>query len=102
MADKKTPTKLEILTFPDPRLRIKAESITNMTKELERLAQDMLETMYQARGIGLAAPQVGQSVRLLVMDTRPRENGRYKPDEMTELERLAPNPLIIFNPVILK
>jgi peptide deformylase len=89
---------LEILTYPDPRLRVKGQKVAKVTPELQKLGQDMLETMYHSRGIGLAAPQVGQSVRLIVLDTRPRENGRYKLEDMTELEQGVSQPLVIFNP----
>lgn len=95
-------TILEILKYPDPRLRKKADPVTSVTPELVQLAKDMLETMYQSRGIGLAAPQVGQSVRLLVTDTRPREGGRYEVEDMTELEKAVEQPFVIFNPVITK
>lgn len=91
---------LEILKFPDPRLRKKAKPVSEVTPELKTLAENMLETMYQFRGIGLAATQVGQEVRLLVMDTRPKENGRYKIEDMTELEQAVPQPIILFNPEI--
>ncbi len=93
---------LEILKFPDARLRKKGVAIKKVTPELQTLAADMLETMYSFRGIGLAAAQVDKQVRLIVLDTRPRENGRYKPEQMTELEAAAVQPLIIFNPVIVK
>jgi peptide deformylase len=91
---------LEILKFPDPRLRKKCLPVASVTSELKQLAEDMLETMYASKGIGLAAAQVDRQVRLLVMDTRPRENGRYKPEEMTELERKVTQPLVLFNPQI--
>lgn len=95
--------QLEILTFPDPRLREMATEVSAVTPELSQLADDMLETMYAAKGIGLAAPQVGQLVRLLVMDVRPQdEKGRYEVNEMTELEQQMDFPFVIFNPVILK
>ncbi|WP_029896291.1 peptide deformylase [Desulfohalovibrio reitneri] len=59
---------LEILSYPDPVLAKKAEVIEEITPELRQLAEDMLETMYQSEGIGLAAPQVGESIRLIVVD----------------------------------
>ncbi len=94
---------LEILTFPDPRLRIKAKPVDKVTPEMVQLAKDMLETMYKAPGIGLAAPQVGQSIRLLVVDTRPRDlEGRYEITDMTELEKQVQFPITIFNPEIKK
>ena len=60
--------KLQILIFPDPRLRKIAEKITKFDKSLQNLADDMLFTMYDANGIGLAATQVNRHVRLVVMD----------------------------------
>jgi peptide deformylase len=60
--------KLDILEFPDPRLRLKAHPVTTFDAALARLADDMLETMYAAPGIGLAATQVNVAQRLLVLD----------------------------------
>jgi peptide deformylase len=59
---------LTILEFPDPRLRTVAEPITRFDDELSRLVDDMVETMYAAEGIGLAATQVDVHKRLLVID----------------------------------
>jgi peptide deformylase len=59
---------LEILEFPDPRLRTKAKPVKAVTTELRILIDDMLETMYAAPGIGLAATQVNVHQRLLVID----------------------------------
>ena len=59
---------LEILEFPDPRLRTVAEPVTEVTDELRALIDDMFETMYDAPGIGLAATQVNVHQRLLVID----------------------------------
>ena len=66
--------KLDILIFPDPRLRKVAEKVTKFDKCLEKLAQDMLETMYEANGIGLAATQVDKHIRLVVMDLSEERN----------------------------
>ena len=60
--------KLQILIFPDPRLRKVADKVTKFDKSLQNLADDMLLTMYDANGIGLAATQVNNHVRLVVMD----------------------------------
>ena len=60
--------KLEILEFPDPRLRLNAQPVEIFDADLERLADDMLETMYAAPGIGLAATQVNVQKRMLVVD----------------------------------
>lgn len=59
---------LTILEFPDPRLRRVAKPVEAVTDRERQLAADMLETMYEARGIGLAATQVNEAVRLLVLD----------------------------------
>ncbi len=59
---------LEILEFPDPRLRTKAKPVARVTPQLQQLIEDMFETMYEAPGIGLAATQVNVHKRLLVMD----------------------------------
>ena len=59
---------LEILHYPDPRLRNRAQPITEVTDDIRQLADDMLETMYDAPGIGLAATQVNVAKRLIVVD----------------------------------
>ena len=59
---------LDIVTYPDPRLKEVCKPITEVTDEIRQLAADMLETMYVAPGVGLAAPQVGHNIRMLVMD----------------------------------
>jgi peptide deformylase len=60
--------KLPIVTAPDPRLKIKARPVSSVDDKIRRLMDDMLETMYAAIGVGLAAPQVGQSSRVIVLD----------------------------------
>jgi peptide deformylase len=76
-----------ILTIPDPILRKRAKPVERVDEGLRRLASDMLETMYDAPGIGLAAPQIGVSRRLIVMDPAKDE---------------APKtPLVMVNPEIL-
>ena len=60
--------KLEILEFPDPRLRTVAKAVEHFDAELRKLVDDMIESMYDAQGIGLAATQVNVHRRLLVMD----------------------------------
>src|SRR5882762_4053850 len=68
---------LPIITAPDPRLKIKARPVPAVDAKIRRLMDDMLETMYQAIGIGLAAPQVGQSSRVIVRDVA-REGEKTK------------------------
>lgn len=60
--------KREILVYPDPRLAQKSEAIQEVTPEIRKLADDMVETMYEGDGIGLAAPQVGECRRLITVD----------------------------------
>lgn len=66
--------KLEILEFPDVRLRTKAKPISEVTDRHRQLAKDMLETMYEAPGIGLAASQVDVHERLIVVDVSEDQN----------------------------
>ncbi|GAB6113766.1 peptide deformylase [Desulfomicrobium salsuginis] len=58
----------KVRTYPDPVLAAKAAPVTEITDEIRTLAADMIETMYADKGIGLAAPQVGESVRLITVD----------------------------------
>ena len=78
----------EILIHPDPRLKAVADPVEAFDPALRKLADDMLETMYDAPGSGLAATQIGVMKRLLVMDCAAREG--------TE-----PEPMVLVNPAIL-
>ena len=62
----------------------------------------MLDTMYNQRGIGLAAPQVGRLERVIVIDTRPRDESRYEDEDQTELEKNISQPLILINPEVIE
>jgi peptide deformylase len=64
-------TKLVILEYPDPRLRTRAEPVGHVDDALRQLADDLIETMYAAKGIGLAATQVDVHRRLIVIDVSP-------------------------------
>lgn len=77
--------KRPILIHPDPRLKKVCAHVDDLSDELRVLADDMLETMYDAPGIGLAAPQVGVLSRLIVLDCVKEEDG-------------PPRPLVMFNP----
>jgi peptide deformylase len=68
---------LKILEFPDPRLRTRAEPIEAVDPEIRRLAEDMLETMYAAPGIGLAATQVNVHRRMLVADVSEEKDAPH-------------------------
>lgn len=90
---------LEVLKFPDPRLRAEGKAVNKVTPELRSLAQNMLKLMYQEKGVGLAAVQVNKPVRLFVADTQ-QKNSRYEKKDMGVLERKTVQPLIFFNPEI--
>jgi len=68
---------LEILEYPDPRLRTVARRIEKVDDELRKLAQDMIETMYEAPGIGLAASQINVHRRLIVVDVSEEQNAAH-------------------------
>ena len=80
--------KRNILLHPDPRLKKPCAPVTEITDDLRSLADDMLATMYDAPGIGLAAPQIGVLNRLIVMDC-------------IKDEAEAPRPIIMFNPEVI-
>ena len=80
-------SKRSILIYPDPRLKKTCKPVSEITPELRSLADDMLAAMYEAPGIGLAAPQVGVLKRLIVMDCIKEEGAQ-------------PRPTILFNPVV--
>ena len=102
--------RLEILKFPDSRLREKAQKVSSITSGLAKLAQDMLEIMHSENGVGLAAIQVAKPVHLLVVDTRSElynsseeEETRYSSENLKQdLVREIEQPLILFNTKILK
>jgi peptide deformylase len=82
---------LPIITAPDPRLKIKAQPVPAVDAKVRRLMDDMLDTMYQAIGIGLAAPQVGQSSRVIVLDVA-REGEKPQPLRLANPEILWRSP----------
>ena len=75
-----------VLQFPDKRLTVVAKPIEKISDEIRQLAQDMCEVMYDEPGIGLAATQVGEPVRLIVVDTEWKDENHER------------NPLILVNP----
>jgi peptide deformylase len=66
----------EIVIWPDPILKKVAKPVDRVDDTIRRLLDDMAETMYAADGVGLAAPQIGESRRLIVIDTSPRQEGQ--------------------------
>jgi peptide deformylase len=77
-----------ILTAPDPRLKKKSQPVASVDAEIRQLMDDMLETMYEAPGIGLAAPQVGELKRVIVLDI-DREDVKTGPLFMANPEIIA-------------
>ena len=90
--------KLEILKFPDSRLRQKAHAVQKVTPELVQLAEDMLEIMYEMKGVGLSSIQVNRLERVFVADTQTES--RYEDSFLGELEKKCLQPLVFFNPEI--
>ena len=77
----------DIIIHPDPRLKKQCAPVAEITTDMRKLADDMLETMYDAPGIGLAAPQIGEMKRLIVLDC-------VKEDDQ------PPRPIAMFNPAV--
>ena len=77
---------LKILIFPDPRLRTKAKPVLNIDGSIKELSDDMLETMYEGEGIGLAATQINVHKRIIVVDITKEKN----------------EPKVLINPEIIK
>ena len=82
---------LNIVTFPEPSLRLKAKQVTKFDTELQTLVDNMFETLRAAPGVGLAAPQIGESLRLVVVE--------YTEDED---ENAKPKKYVLVNPEIIK
>jgi len=75
-----------LVILPDPKLRLVSEPVTEITDEIRKLADDMLETMYDAPGVGLAAIQIGVPLRMVTMDVSKTEGERQ--------------PMVLINPEI--
>lgn len=93
--------KLEIIRFPNPRLRLRSKPVEQVNDDLRSFASAMLNTMYADKGIGLSAIQVNRPIRLMVLDTAWPEK-KSGENTRTELEKKITHPLILFNPKILK
>ena len=91
---------LKIRTYPDPVLKKVAAPVETFDSELKKLCHDMLFTMYYSRGIGLAAPQVGISKRIFVVDVDYDRNNKRVEDGKTIYSFAGFRPLILINPVI--
>lgn len=85
----------KIVTLPEPVLRRKAHTVTKVDKNLQTVIDDMIETMREAPGVGLAAPQIGLSERIIVVEYFEREEDEEKED--------APKKVwVVLNPEIVK
>ncbi len=80
-----------IVVFGDPVLKKPAEDIVEGSIDIKTLAADMFETMYEANGIGLAAPQIGKSIRMFVVDGSPLEE-----EGMEDFKKVFINPEILW------
>lgn len=78
----------DVIHFPDPRLKLVSEPVKEVTDEIRDLARDMIDVMYDEPGIGLAAPQVGSSIRMFVIDTEWGD------------EEIGQHPTVVLNPEI--
>ncbi len=81
-------TKLKIVEIPDPRLKKISEPVKEINQDIINLLDDMLETMYSAPGIGLAAVQIGVLLRMIVVDIAAKDE--------------TPNPIFLINPEIIE
>jgi peptide deformylase len=79
---------LKVRYYPDPILKQKAKKITMIDSSIRKLAQDMLDTMYDSDGVGLAAPQIGVSKRIMVIDVSGEDD--------------PPKPIVFINPEIIE
>jgi len=83
---------LEVLTYPDPRLARKSLPVAKVDDEIRQLIDDMFETMYASDGVGLAAPQIGEIRRIIVIDVEQKNDDKGAP--------ITRSPIAIVNPVI--
>jgi peptide deformylase len=92
---------LDIVQIGDPVLREKCAEITEITEEIVTLAENMLETMYHANGVGLAAPQIGRALRLAVIDvSHDPECVSFMTINGEEVDMVEHMPLVFLNPIM--
>ena len=80
----------DVLIWPDPRLKAKAKPVSAVDAAVRKIVDDLIETMYAQDGVGLAAPQIGVSQRIVVIDRRPQVD----PDKPQQ-------PIVLINPVLM-
>jgi len=92
------PSKLRIVTYPADCLRAKARDVAEVTPQIREIADRMVDLMYEADGIGLAAPQVGLSLRMFVVDVPEDEEGDRSAD--SDPATATDGPVVCINPTI--
>ena len=92
----------KIVTLPEPVLRRKAKAVTKFDKNLQSTIEDMVETMRDAPGVGLAAPQIGLSERLIVVEYYEHEEDEVKAEENENEEEVPKKVWAVLNPEIVK
>ena len=93
---------MKIITLPNPILKKKSNPIDKVDNKIKKLMDEMLNIMYKAPGIGLAAPQIGINKRIIVMDTSPRPGlKRYQEEKNEKKEEIKPNPIQMANPELI-
>src|SRR5512146_1990139 len=95
-------TLRKIVTLPEPVLRRKAKTVTKFDKNLQTTIDDMVETMREAPGVGLAAPQIGLSERLIVVEYYEHEEDEVKAEENENEEEVPKKVWAVLNPEIVK
>ena len=96
----------EIMRVPDPFLKIVAEPVRNIDQHILKLLDDMLETMYDANGIGLAATQIAENKRIIVMDCgktdlNQKDLTEEEYNEIVKTQKFEPSPIKMINPEII-
>ena len=81
-----------IVVYGDPVLKREADEIEEGSIDIKKLSEDMYETMYQAHGIGLAAPQIGKSIRFFIVDGSPLEDE----EDMSDFKKVFINPEMVW------
>ena len=93
---------MKIITLPSPILKKKSDPIDKVDNKIKKLMDKMLNAMYKAPGIGLAAPQIGINKRVIVIDTSPRPGlKRYQEEKIKKKEEIKPNPIQMANPELI-
>ena len=90
-------TLLDIVTLPDSILRQKTQPVTKFDDDLQQLIDDMIETMREANGVGLAAPQIGRPLQLSVIETLPERDEEGNEIEGTRELFVIANPRIVWD-----